>query len=184
MTWSCCPCSSPLPENQSLIILVSGFMYAVSNGFFNFTSRRPRHLLHLLKLGYNVMYNDVDMVWLEETPLHILKPPPGKKGLTYICSCMIFLSPTPGAKLVMKKWIEELQDQPWSEKAKANDQPGWICICVSIRRRIIFQEQDLGGKHAIIHNFEKKIQGFYDFGFRLVDEHSNESPHLVIRIRN
>uniref|UniRef100_A0A2C9VU63 Nucleotide-diphospho-sugar transferase domain-containing protein n=1 Tax=Manihot esculenta TaxID=3983 RepID=A0A2C9VU63_MANES len=35
-----------------------------SQGFFNFTSRRPRHLLHILELGYNVMYNDVDMVWL------------------------------------------------------------------------------------------------------------------------
>ena len=35
-------------------------------GFFNFTSRRPRHLLHILELGYNVMYNDVDMVWLAD----------------------------------------------------------------------------------------------------------------------
>ncbi|MBA0560032.1 hypothetical protein Golob_016958 [Gossypium lobatum] len=32
-------------------------------GFFNFTSRRPRHLLQILELGYSVMYNDVDMVW-------------------------------------------------------------------------------------------------------------------------
>lgn len=35
-------------------------------GFFNFTSRRPRHLLQVLELGYNVMYNDVDMVWLAD----------------------------------------------------------------------------------------------------------------------
>lgn len=35
-------------------------------GFFNFTSRRPRHLLQILELGYNVMYNDVDMVWLKD----------------------------------------------------------------------------------------------------------------------
>ncbi|KAK4748427.1 hypothetical protein SAY87_015013 [Trapa incisa] len=35
-----------------------------SQGFFNFTSRRPRHLLSIVELGYNVMYNDVDMVWL------------------------------------------------------------------------------------------------------------------------
>ena len=33
-------------------------------GFFNFTSRRPWHLLQILELGYNVMYNYVDMVWL------------------------------------------------------------------------------------------------------------------------
>ncbi|KAF3953536.1 hypothetical protein CMV_021031 [Castanea mollissima] len=37
-----------------------------SKGFFNFTSRRPRHLLHIVELGYNVMYNDVDMVWLAD----------------------------------------------------------------------------------------------------------------------
>lgn len=35
-------------------------------GFFNFTARRPRHLLNILELGYNVMYNDVDMVWLKD----------------------------------------------------------------------------------------------------------------------
>ncbi|KAL5983111.1 UDP-D-xylose:L-fucose alpha-1,3-D-xylosyltransferase mgp4 [Asimina triloba] len=118
-----------------------------SQGFFNFTSRRPRHLLHILELGYNVMYNDVDMVWLAD-PFIFLKgnhdvyftddmaavkpldhphdlPPPGKKGRTYICSCMIFLHPTSGAKKVMKKWIEELQDQPWSKKTKSNDQPAF-----------------------------------------------------------
>ncbi|KAM1252563.1 hypothetical protein ACFX13_041391 [Malus domestica] len=75
-------------------------------GFFNFTSRRPRHLLQILELGYNVMYNDVDMVWLADqfpyfegkhdvyftddmTPVKPLKhshdlPPPGKKGRAYI----------------------------------------------------------------------------------------------------
>ena len=50
-------------------------------------------------------------------------PPPGKKGRTYICSCMIFMRPTDGAKLVMKKWIEELQAQPWLKKS--NDQPAF-----------------------------------------------------------
>lgn len=52
-------------------------------------------------------------------------PPPGKKGRTYICSCMIFLRPTGGAKLVMKKWIEELKAQPWSKAKKSNDQPAF-----------------------------------------------------------
>ncbi|XP_059651312.1 UDP-D-xylose:L-fucose alpha-1,3-D-xylosyltransferase MGP4-like [Cornus florida] len=118
-----------------------------SQGFFNFTSRRPRHLLHILELGYNVMYNDVDMVWLAD-PFPYLQgkhdvyftddmaavkplnhshdlPPPGKKGRTYICSCMIYLRPTNGAKLVMNKWIEELQAQPWSKAKKSNDQPAF-----------------------------------------------------------
>ncbi|GFY92478.1 nucleotide-diphospho-sugar transferase family protein [Actinidia rufa] len=118
-----------------------------SQGFFNFTSRRPRHLLQILELGYNVMYNDVDMVWLAD-PFPYLQgkhdvyftddmvavkplnhshdlPPPGKKGRTYICSCMIYLRPTSGAKLVMQNWIEELQAQPWSKAKKANDQPAF-----------------------------------------------------------
>ncbi|KAF8719907.1 hypothetical protein HU200_024671 [Digitaria exilis] len=118
-----------------------------SQGFFNFTSRRPRHLLQILELGYSVMYNDVDMVWLADpfpyivgdhdvyfmddmTPVKPLDhshelPPPGKKGRTYICSCMIFLRPTEGAKLLLRKWIEELKDQPWSKQRKSNDQPGF-----------------------------------------------------------
>ena len=52
-------------------------------------------------------------------------PPPGKKGRPYICSCMIFLQPTEGAKLLMRKWIEELKEQPWSKQAKSNDQPAF-----------------------------------------------------------
>ena len=50
-------------------------------------------------------------------------PPPGKKGRTYICSCMIFLHPTFGAKLVLKKWIEELEIHPWPRAKKTNNQP-------------------------------------------------------------
>lgn len=38
---------------------------------------------------------------------------------------MIFLRPTDGAKLVMKKWIEELYAQPWSKTKKSNDQPAF-----------------------------------------------------------
>ncbi|KAI3853650.1 hypothetical protein MKW98_025167 [Papaver atlanticum] len=56
---------APAPENQSAHKFGS-------RGFFNFTSRRPRHLLHILELGYNVMYNDVDMVWLAD-PFTYLK---------------------------------------------------------------------------------------------------------------
>lgn len=41
-------------------------MCIVLQGFFNFTLRRPRYLLEILELGYSVLYNDVDMVWLED----------------------------------------------------------------------------------------------------------------------
>ncbi|XP_076897183.1 UDP-D-xylose:L-fucose alpha-1,3-D-xylosyltransferase MGP4-like [Bidens hawaiensis] len=193
-----------------------------SQGFFNFTSRRPRHLLQILELGYNVMYNDVDMVWLTD-PFPYLKgnhdvyfmddmsavkpldhpnvlPPPGKKGRTYICSCMIFMHPTPGAKLVMKKWIEELQIQPWSKAKKANDQPAFNWALNKTAGQIdlyllpqaafptgglYFKNQtwvdETKGKHVIIHNnyitgFEKKIKRFKDYNLWLVDDHASESP--------
>lgn len=193
-----------------------------SQGFFNFTSRRPRHLLHILELGYNVMYNDVDMVWLAD-PFPYLQgnndvyftddmtavkplnhshdlPAPGKKGRTYICSCMIFLRPTDGAKLVMKKWIEELQVQPWSKKRKSNDQPAfnWALnktvgqVDMYLLQQAAFPSgglyfknqtwvQETKALHVIIHNnyitgFEKKIKRFHDFGLWLLDDHVKESP--------
>lgn len=193
-----------------------------SQGFFNFTSRRPRHLLQILELGYSVMYNDVDMVWLADpfpylvenhdvyfmddmTPVKPLDhshelPPPGKKGRTYICSCMIFLRPTEGAKLLLRKWIEELKEQPWSKQRKSNDQPAfnWALnktagqVDVYLLPQSAFPTGGLyfknktwvkqtKGKHVIIHNnyitgFEKKIKRFRDHGLWLVDEHSDESP--------
>ncbi|EFH70914.1 hypothetical protein ARALYDRAFT_892838 [Arabidopsis lyrata subsp. lyrata] len=87
-----------------------------------FGSQATTSLEHL-ELGYNVMYNDVDMVWLQD-PFQYLQgshdayfmddmiaikplnhshglPPRSRGGVTYVCSCMIFL-PTDGAKLLMK----------------------------------------------------------------------------------
>nr|XP_029121683.1 UDP-D-xylose:L-fucose alpha-1,3-D-xylosyltransferase MGP4 [Elaeis guineensis] len=173
-------------------------------------SSRPRHLLNILELGYNVMYNIVDMVWLAD-PFPYLKgnhdvyftddmaavkplnhsydlPPPAKKGRTYICSCMIFLRPTKGVKEVMKKWIDELQEQPWSKKGKSNDQPAfnWALnkaaghVDLYLLPQAAFPSgglyfknetwvQETKGMHVIIHNnyisgFEKKIKRFRDYG--------------------
>jgi rhamnogalacturonan II specific xylosyltransferase len=38
---------------------------------------------------------------------------------------MLFLRPTEGAKLLLRKWIEELKEQPWSKQRKSNDQPAF-----------------------------------------------------------
>ncbi|XP_057416091.1 UDP-D-xylose:L-fucose alpha-1,3-D-xylosyltransferase MGP4-like [Lotus japonicus] len=193
-----------------------------SKGFFNFTARRPSHLLKILEHGYSVMYNDVDMVWLadpfpylvgnhdvyftddmtEIKPLnhsHDL-PPPGKKGRPYICSCMIFLHPTDGSKLILKKWIEELELQPWSRTKKSNDQPAFNWALMKNAKEVdlyllpqpafptgglYFKNKtwvkETKGKHVIIHNnyivgFEKKIKRFRDYGLWLVDDHAKESP--------
>lgn len=168
------------------------------------------------------MYNDVDMVWLAD-PFPYLKgnhdvyftddmtaikplnhshdlPPPGKKGRPYICSCMIFLRPTDGAKLILKKWIEELQMQPWSKTMKSNDQPAFNWALMKNAKEVdlyllpqaafptgglYFKNKtwvkETKGMHVIIHNnyivgFEKKIKRFRDYGLWLVDDHAQESP--------
>ena len=53
--------------------------------------------------------------------------PPSRNGVTYVCSCMIFLRCTSGAKLLLKKWVEEIRAQPWSntEAKKPHDQPAF-----------------------------------------------------------
>ncbi|XP_010456126.1 PREDICTED: UDP-D-xylose:L-fucose alpha-1,3-D-xylosyltransferase-like [Camelina sativa] len=196
-----------------------------SQGFFNFTARRPQHLLHILELGYNVMYNDVDMVWLQD-PFQYLEgshdayftddmpeikpwnhshdlPPPDGNGETYICSCMIYLRPTNGAKVLMKKWIEELESQVWSEsiRFKANDQPAFNLalnktanqVDLYLLSQVAFPTgglyfnnetwvKETKGKHVIIHNnyiigYDKKMKRFHEYGLWLVDDiHALESP--------
>ncbi|KAG7553318.1 Nucleotide-diphospho-sugar transferase [Arabidopsis thaliana x Arabidopsis arenosa] len=195
-----------------------------SQGFFNFTARRPQHLLQILELGYNVMYNDVDMVWLQD-PFQYLAgshdayftddmpqikplnhshdlPPPDQNGETYICSCMIYLRPTDGAKLLMKKWSEELQSQAWSEsiRFKANDQPAFNLalnktahqVDLYLLSQVAFPTgglyfsngawvKETKGKHVIIHNnyiigYDNKMRRFHDYGLWLVDDHALESP--------
>ncbi|RID70858.1 hypothetical protein BRARA_C02838 [Brassica rapa] len=193
-----------------------------SQGFFNLTSRRPEHLLQLLELGYNVMYNDVDIVWLQD-PFPYLEgshdvyfmddkttikplshshdlPPSARNGRTNICSCLIFLRPTNGAKVLMKQWIKELHAQPWSKSNKGNDQPGfnWALgktahqVDVYLLSQAAFPTggvyfrnktwvKETKGKHVIIHNnyivgFNNKMKRFRQFGLWLVDDHALESP--------
>ncbi|CAA7013093.1 unnamed protein product [Microthlaspi erraticum] len=73
------------------------------------------------------MYSDVDMVWLQDPFTYLegshdvyftddrteIKPLNHShhdlpNGWLKICSCTIFLRPTDGSKLLMKKWIDEL----------------------------------------------------------------------------
>ncbi|KAG6499940.1 hypothetical protein ZIOFF_039754 [Zingiber officinale] len=204
-----------------------------SQGFFNITSRRPRHLLDILELGYSVMYNDVDMVWVAD-PFRYLEgnhdvyfaddevavkpsspipyeqvkplnhshdlPRPGTNGKTYVCSCMIFLRPTRGAKKALSSWIEEIQNQPWSENTHTNDQPAFNSALNKTAGEVdlyllpqatfppgglYFRNGDwverTRGLHAIVHNnyivgLQNKIQRFKDYGLWLADNHTDESP--------
>ncbi|XP_047335623.1 UDP-D-xylose:L-fucose alpha-1,3-D-xylosyltransferase MGP4-like [Impatiens glandulifera] len=232
----------PVPDSQS------AHNYG-SQGFYNFTSRRPRHLLKILELGYSVMYNDVDLVWVEDPfpyfqenhdiyfsddtdqvlifyssstfifisfklallnllllmqvkPLnhaHNL-PPPGRDKRTNICSCIIYLHPTVGAKLVISKWIEEILDEHWTSNNKANDQPAFnFALMKTIKQvdmyllpQVAFPTggvfflnktwaQQNKGKQAIIHNnyivgFQNKIKRFQEYGLWLIHDHLIESP--------
>ncbi|KAJ4824466.1 hypothetical protein Tsubulata_026824 [Turnera subulata] len=117
-----------------------------SLGFFNFTSRRPRHLLQILELGYNVMYNDVDMI----KPLdhsHDL-PPPEKIGRPYVDVYLLPQAafPTGGLYFENKTWVEETKG-----------------------KHVIIHNNWIVG-------FERKIKRFRDYGLWLVDDHANESP--------
>ncbi|KAG4173981.1 hypothetical protein ERO13_A11G093250v2, partial [Gossypium hirsutum] len=146
-TINVCTVSQPyLPFLNNWLISITRQKYQEKVlGFFNFTSRRLRHLLQILELGYSVMYNDVDMVWFGD-PFCYLEGNHDTLGYCkmdimcclaafiiyffhasslWLISCVIFLRPTDGAKLVMKKWTEELQAQPWSKAKKVNDQPAF-----------------------------------------------------------
>lgn len=193
-----------------------------SQGFFNLTSRRPQHLLKLLNLGYSVLYNDVDMVWLADPfsyfknkhdvyftdDMAVLKPqdhshalpPPGKKGRTYICSCMLFLRPTEGAKLLMRAWIKELEERQWSPSQKANDQPAfnWALnhtagqVDVYLLPQVAFPSgglyfknhtwrEETANQHVIVHNnyvvgFDQKIKRFRNHNLWFVEVDAGLSP--------
>ncbi|XP_010415001.1 PREDICTED: UDP-D-xylose:L-fucose alpha-1,3-D-xylosyltransferase 3 [Camelina sativa] len=201
-----------------------------SQGFYNLTSRRPQHLLNILELGYNVMYNDVDMVWLQD-PFDYLQgshdvyfmddmiavkplnhshdlPPLSRGGVTYVCSCMIFLRSTDGAKLLMKKWVEEIQAQRWSntEAKKPHDQPAFNRALHKTAHQVdayllpqsafpsgglYFRNEtwvnETKGKHVIVHNnyiigYDKKMKRFQDFNLWLLDDHALESPLGILKI--
>lgn len=193
-----------------------------SQGFFNFTSRRPQQLLEILNLGYSVMYNDVDMVWLADPfsyfknkrdvyitdDMAVLKPedhshalpPPGKKGRTYICSCMLFLRPTEGAKLLLRAWMKELHEHQWSPSLKANDQPAfnWALnhtagqVDVYLLPQVAFPSgglyfkndtwrKETANKHVIVHNnyvvgFDQKIKRFRNHNLWFVEADAGLSP--------
>ncbi|KAG0564646.1 hypothetical protein KC19_8G127900 [Ceratodon purpureus] len=193
-----------------------------SQGFFNLTSRRPQYLLEILELGYSVLYNDVDMVWLAD-PFSYFKnkrdvyitddmamikpedhshalPPPGKNGRTYICSCMLYLRPTEGAKLLMRAWIKELQERQWSPSHKTNDQPAfnWALnktagqVDVYLLPQVAFPSgglyfknetwrQETANKHVIVHNnyvvgSEKKLKRFRNHNLWFVEVDAGLSP--------
>ncbi|KAH7301403.1 hypothetical protein KP509_23G024300 [Ceratopteris richardii] len=191
-----------------------------SQGFCNFTSRRPRHLLSVLELGYSVLYNDVDMVWVKDPfpyfkehydiyftdDMNVVKGDGhsqevaalDRDGLTYICTCMLFIRPTTGGKLIIKEWIKEIEAQQWSASNRANDQPAFNRALnktsSSVKGYLLPQvafpcgglyfgnggwRTKTEGRHAIIHNnyivgFDSKLKRFREFGLWYVDDGASD----------
>ncbi|XP_047336060.1 UDP-D-xylose:L-fucose alpha-1,3-D-xylosyltransferase MGP4-like [Impatiens glandulifera] len=193
-----------------------------SRKFFGITSRRPLYLLQILELGYNVFFTDVDLVWMVDPfpylvgnhDLYIVDdidkvkpfnhshdlPKSGKEGRTRICSGLIYMRPTIGAKLVMAKWIEEIVSHPWTKENQANDQRplNWALmksignVDMYLLPQVAFPSGDIyfknttwvqetKGKQVVIHNnyvigVKNKIKRFRKFHLWLVDDYELESP--------
>jgi len=74
---------------------------------------------------------------------------------------MIFLRPTDAAKLVLKKWIEELQIQPWSKTVKSNDQPAFNWALMKIAKEVccIFFSSIYSSCRQIIQIYVRNLFG-------------------------
>ncbi|KAF2582256.1 hypothetical protein F2Q68_00002506 [Brassica cretica] len=122
----------------------------INNGFFNFTARRPQHLLQIVELGYSVMYNDVDMVWLQD-PFKYLEGRHDAYFMDDMTAVDLYLLPqaafpTGGLYFKNKTWVKDTKG-----------------------KHVIIHNNYIVG-------FEKKIKRFRDYGLWLVDDHALESP--------
>lgn len=94
-----------------------------SQAFKELTSTRPAFLRPFLEKDYTVLYNDIDMVWqhnawdvIDErsdsakktstttTPSMLWHDGPGQ-----LCTCMLYLLPTPDSLSLLDQWEEEIQ---------------------------------------------------------------------------
>ncbi|KAG6402678.1 hypothetical protein SASPL_134880 [Salvia splendens] len=149
-----------------------------SQGFFNFTARRPQHLLQILELGYNVMYNDVDMVWLAD-------PFPYFEGEhdVYFMDDMAYDTLIKKPNLISSMFLiiqllacyltSYLQVDVYLLPQKTFPTGG-----LYFRNKTWARETE--GMHVIIHNnyiigFEKMTKRFRDYGLWLVDKYAAES---------
>ncbi|KAH7301404.1 hypothetical protein KP509_23G024400 [Ceratopteris richardii] len=109
-------------------------------------------------------------------------------GHTYLCTCMLFIRPTTGRKLIIKEWIKEIEGKEWTASNKANDEPAFNRAlnktASSVKGYLLPQEafpcgglyfgnaawrSETEGRHAIIHNnyivgFDNKLERFRQFG--------------------
>eukprot|EP00521_Asterionellopsis_glacialis_P016780 CAMPEP_0195299784 /NCGR_PEP_ID=MMETSP0707-20130614/26185_1 /TAXON_ID=33640 /ORGANISM="Asterionellopsis glacialis, Strain CCMP134" /LENGTH=186 /DNA_ID=CAMNT_0040362273 /DNA_START=6 /DNA_END=563 /DNA_ORIENTATION=+ len=107
----------------------SSFM---QGGFKELTSFRPQILYHFLQKGYTIFYNDIDMVWLgnaweefddlydeihtENNSISAVFTDDVPSG--DVCSCMMFMKPTPPNMDFLMEWYAEIvKDNPKGRQA-------------------------------------------------------------------
>jgi Nucleotide-diphospho-sugar transferase len=107
-----------------------------SSVFKTLTSSRPVFLQHFLKKGYAVLYNDIDMVWQKNAwdvidqrdKKNDLDRMLWKDGQYQICSCILYLLPTPDSILLMKQWEDEINSESHQNNPKAFDQNAFAVV--------------------------------------------------------
>jgi rhamnogalacturonan II specific xylosyltransferase len=107
-----------------------------SSVFKTLTSSRPVFLQHFLKKGYAVLYNDIDMVWRKNAwdvidqrdKSNNLDRMLWKDGQYQICSCILYLLPTPDSILLMKQWEDEITSESHQNNPKAFDQNAFAVV--------------------------------------------------------
>jgi len=86
-------------------------------------THRPRLLLRYLEAGCTVLYVDVDAMWIKSLPLalaaaghHDLLITDDRRDVTpgrsnYLCTCLLYLQPTPASRALVKRYGELAQGQ-------------------------------------------------------------------------
>jgi Nucleotide-diphospho-sugar transferase len=100
-----------------------------SDAFKILTASRPMFLRPFLEKGYTILYNDIDMVWqhnawdtIDERNHKIIQNDKTKStssmmlwhdGPGQLCTCMLYLLPTPASISLLNKWEQEILTQKY-----------------------------------------------------------------------
>ena len=86
-----------------------------SSAYKNFVNKRPRYILDILKRGHNVLFSDVDIVWIanpygffqETFDIHILQDQ-GPPKPTIFCAGFVMYQATNATIQFVERWIAEI----------------------------------------------------------------------------
>lgn len=104
--------------------------------FIDMVGNRPMILVEFLKLGYTVLYSDIDAVWLRD-PYSVIEKEQGNYDLlghadllvNNICTCFLYIRPTIASMELLWRWRTEIasffihDESEWRATVFANQQP-------------------------------------------------------------